>query len=70
MRAAIILLLLTSCYSKEKAVEQLKSMGRPEPIRCVIMAGRGAETDSFSCTDGESRNWLCDSDGCIAWGTK
>jgi hypothetical protein len=69
MRSAIILtLLLTACYSKSDAVEQLRDKGRPTPITCVKASGGSESAYSFVCEDGAGFIWACDSDACIKTG--
>lgn len=67
MRTVIILVLLTACYTKKDAVEQVRAQGGPDPINCVSLNSGDAVT-SFACTDGENVKWACDDDGCIRWG--
>ncbi len=70
MRSAIVfLLILTACYKKSDAVDQLKAKGRPEPITCVKSSGGGDSEFAFVCSDGAGLIWNCDSDACIKTGT-
>jgi hypothetical protein len=68
MRVAIFLCILTACYDKSGAVEQLEDMGRPRPITCVFMnSGHSGDHKSFACSDAVGKHWICDTDGCIQW---
>lgn len=67
MKTAIIFsLLLTACYDKSDAIEQVRLLARPEPIRCSQTSGGGdGSYKSFTCTDGDAWVWACDDDGCV-----
>lgn len=67
LRAIIPLIIMTACYTKEDALEQLEHMGRPKPIKCVNLNSGGDEIQSYICTDGARVSWACDHDGCIEW---
>lgn len=71
MRIAITLtLLLTACYGKSDAVEQLQAKGRPTPITCVKASGGSESAYSFVCEDGAALIWACDKDACIQTGKR
>lgn len=65
-RAAILAILLTSCYDREDAMKQVRAQNRPEPIVCVRNSSdRNGASTSFVCTDAEGWVWLCDSSVCV-----
>lgn len=68
MRAIILALLLTGCYTDEDAKKSFREMGRPEPISCNYMDSRA---ESYACHDAAGLNWICSERfGCTQWGSK
>lgn len=67
MRAAILLVLLTACYTENDAVKQLREMNRPEPVVCASLSQAGADITSFACSDGAGVSWVCKKAGCFKW---
>lgn len=71
MKTAIVLsiLLFSGCYEKSDAVDQVRNLARPNPIRCAQTSGGGdGSYKTFTCTDGGGLVWACDEDGCVNTG--